>query len=96
MHACQLTTAISLYQLLPEYRNDFYYLELPVGVAERRGSPLVADIESADALILTRHDPNLRLLYPHFGSGVEDANRAVEKGFCEVERVMDATLLLPC
>jgi hypothetical protein len=90
------TTAISLYQLLPEYRNDFYYLELPVGVAEKRGSPLVADIESADALILTQHDPNLRALYPHFGSGVEDANRAVEKGFCAVERVMDTTLLLPC
>ena len=89
-------TAISLYQLLPEYRNDFYYIELPGGVAEKRGSPLVADIESADALILTRHNPNMRSLFPNFGSGVEDANRAVEKGFCAVERVMDATLLLPC
>lgn len=89
-------TANYLYQLLPEYRNDFYYIELPGGVAERRGSPLVADIESADALILTRHDPNMRALFPHFGSGVEDANQAVERAFCPVERVMDATLWLPC
>lgn len=89
-------TAIELYQLLPEYRNDFYYIELPVGVAERRGSPLVADIESADALVLTDHDPNLRRDYPYFGTGVDDANRAVTRGFCPVERLPAATVYLVC
>lgn len=89
-------TAIELYQLLPEYRNDFYYLELPVGVAEKHGSPLVADIESADALVLTDPPPGLELQYPHLGTGSQDANRAVAAGFCPVEELAVAVIYVAC
>lgn len=88
-------TLILLYHLLPQYSSDFYYLELPPGVAERRGSPLVADIESADALVLVRIDPRTDdLLYPGFGQGVDDANRAVERLFCPVGPGDEVTVYL--
>lgn len=85
-----------LYHLLPEYRSDFHFLELHVGVAERAGSQLVADIESADALVLTDYQQANRLWYPHFPAGAADANDAVAAGFCPVERLAGATLYLAC
>lgn len=86
-----------LYHLLPEYRADSYYLELPPGVAEKRGSRLLDDVLGADALILTDIPAWLReSLFPHMGGGDDIVNQAVKSHFCPVRRAMDTTVYLRC
>jgi hypothetical protein len=82
---------IRLYHLLPEYRATANYLELPPGVAEKRGSPLIDDVLAADALILS-HVPRAygRMAYPHIGPGEPEVNEAIQTHFCLAGR--DATL----
>lgn len=82
-------THFELYHLLPEYRSLAYYLELPPGVAERVGSPLVDDIRRADWLVLSHMPDALRRdLFPYIGgAGSNDANAIVAAQFCPVDSV---------
>lgn len=90
-------TDVFLYHLLPEYRADGYFLELPPGVAEHRGSPLVADIVEADVLVLTKANPVLdRINYPYMARGDGAANLAVARHFCEVADLPSAQVLVRC
>lgn len=88
---------ILLYHLLPDLRSDAYYLELPPGVAEKRGSPLVADITGADVLVLA-DVPAARtaLLFPYLGLGSEDANQTVASEFCAVAETAYGTVYTHC
>jgi hypothetical protein len=88
---------IELYHLLPEYQAGSYYLELPPGVAEKGGSPLLDDVLKADALILTDVPRQLReSLFPHMGRGVETVNRAVDQYFCPQRTIADTTIYVRC
>ena len=77
-------TPVGLYHLLPDYIPATYFLELPPGVAERAGSGLPEDVESADLLVLANvpADTNRRL-FPGFPSGSSNANAVVQTQFCE-------------
>jgi hypothetical protein len=88
---------MELYHLLPEYRADSYYLELPPGVAEKRGSPLLEDVRQADFLVLTDVPPQrTEFLFPYIGRGDDAVNRAVDSHFCPKLKVSGTTLLLRC
>ena len=74
----------ALPHLLPEYRSDSHYLELPPGFrAEKRGSPLLEDVLQADFPVLT-DVPRQRTasLFPYIGRGDDAVNRAVDSHFC--------------
>jgi len=88
---------ILLYHLLPDLRADAYYLELPPGVAEKRGSPLVADIKGADVLVLADVPaPRTAFFFPYMGSGSEDANQTVANEFCAVAETAHGTVYTHC
>ena len=88
---------MELYHLLPEYHAGSYYLELPPGIAERSGSPLLEDVLEADALILTDVAQRLRdRLFPNLGDGARTVNLAVESHFCPRARVSDTTIYVRC
>jgi hypothetical protein len=72
-----------LYHLMPEYNHRFYYNEFAPGVTERHGSPLMADVMSADALILTWLDPAaVAEALPNIAAGDAAVNEAVRTHFC--------------
>jgi hypothetical protein len=86
---------VALYHLMPEYRHNFYFVELAPGVAEKAGSRLVDDVESTDALVLTYLDPAvLDLDLPHIERGDQQVNAAVRSGFCLVDTVETTQLWL--
>lgn len=97
-------THFELYHMLPEYRAESYFLELPPGVAELTGSPLVEDIEGADWLVLSHMQDSLRqALFPYFSKeGADHANVIVSKDFCEIgsvpgsARALSMTLFRRC
>lgn len=77
-----------LYYLLPEFRSPFFYLEMAPGASERKGSRLVQDLMSSDALVL-RDTPKEATdsEFPHIGPGSQDANEVVRNYFCLVDTV---------
>lgn len=88
---------VELYHLLPEYKSDAYFLELPPGVAEKRGSPLLNDILRADALILSDVPESVsEARFPNVGKGDDSVNRAVASHFCPKGRLPHFTVYLRC
>lgn len=72
-----------LYYLMPEYDRRFYYNEFAPGVTERRGSPLIGDITSADALVLTWLDPAaVAEALPNISPGDSSVNNVIRTQFC--------------
>lgn len=88
---------VRLYHLLPEFQARSYYLELPPGVAEVRGSGLAQDIAGADALLLDDVPKSRgRALFPLVPPGDDAANIEVRRHFCAVDRVGTTTLYRRC
>src|SRR5690606_24997845 len=82
-----------LYFLLPEYRSNFHYLELPPGAAARAGSPLMADVLSADALVLNWTSPEaLDRVFPYIRPGDTGVNDAVRDSFRVIETLGTARI----
>ena len=85
---------VVFYYLFPELRPATYYIEMDPGLADKAGSRLAADVQSADWLILTNFwtgwfEPNAS---QHFGSGAP--NQVVADHFCLVGNWDDALVLL--
>ena len=90
-------TEIRFYHLLREYEHPWFYLELPPGVAEIRGSPLADAVNEADALVLTDVPDDLnQTLFPHIPPGSDEVNRIVEEQFCLVGQVGINGIYLRC
>ena len=87
---------LRLYQLLPEFIARGYYLDLPPGVAERRGSGLERDIQNAGVLVLIATPPRGTPGYvTHAGHGAPDANAAANR-FCTITENSVAEVRRPC
>jgi hypothetical protein len=85
---------VVFYYLFPELRPATYYIEMDPGLADKPGSRLAADVQSADWLILTNFwtgwfEPNAS---QHFGS--DAPNRVVADHFCQVGNWDNALVLL--
>ncbi len=72
-----------LYHLVPDRQVTAYYLEIPPGLDGRQERRLVADIEGADALLLTPFsDANRERLFPRVDDLSQAPNDAVREHFC--------------
>jgi hypothetical protein len=85
---------VVFYYLFPELVPATYYIEMDPGLADREGSRLAADVESADWLILTNFwtgwfEPNASI---RFGS--DAPNRVVADHFCLVGNYENALVML--
>ena len=89
---------VGLYHLLGGYyRSDFYYLELPPGVAEKAGSPLVSDVRHADGLVLVHVPRRVREeAFPNIRPGSEAANELVSSRFCPTGSTPLVTVYVRC
>jgi hypothetical protein len=70
------------YHLFPDLEPATYFIEMDPGLANAPGSRLAGEVEAADWLLLTRFwsgwiEPNTSIVF-----GPDDANVAVETGFC--------------
>jgi hypothetical protein len=70
-----------LYHLLPKLRPATYFLEMNPGSANRPGSRLAADVESADWLILNRRWDNWKESNPSLEFGSAAPNLVVRERF---------------
>ncbi|MEI8238710.1 MAG: hypothetical protein WCI22_04765, partial [Actinomycetota bacterium] len=85
---------VVFYYLFPELRPATYYIEMDPGLADREGSRLASDVQSADWLILTNFwtgwfEPNAS---SNFGSNAP--NQMVADHFCLVGNYDDALVML--
>ena len=85
---------VVFYYLFPELVPATYYIEMDPGLADREGSRLAADVESADWLILTNFwtgwfEPNASI---EFGS--DAPNKVVADHFCLVGNYENALVML--
>ena len=83
-----------LYHLFPELEPATYFIEMDPGLADRVGSSLADDVESADWLLLTNFwtgwfEPNASI---RFGSTAPDA--VVARSFCLAGNYSDGLVLL--
>jgi hypothetical protein len=85
---------VMFYYMFPDLVPATYYIEMDPGLADKPGSSLAADVQSADWLVLTNfwtgwHEPNAS---SNFGS--DAPNQVVAKDFCLVGNYDDALALL--
>jgi hypothetical protein len=85
---------VAFYHLFPELPPATYFIEMDPGLADKDGSRLAADLETADWIILTNfwtgwYEPNASSKY-----GSEAANDVVAEDFCLVGNYEDALVLL--
>jgi hypothetical protein len=72
-----------LYHLMPSGQVTAYYLEIPPGLDPAQEHRLVADIENAEALLLTPFsEANRERLFPHVDDLSQAPNEAVLANFC--------------
>ena len=85
---------VVFYYLFPELRPATYYIEMDPGLADREGSRLASDVQSADWLILTNFwtgwfEPNASSTF-----GSEAPNEVVADHFCLVGNYDNALVML--
>jgi hypothetical protein len=85
---------VAVYFLFPELEPATYYIEMDPGLADREGSGLARDIETADFLVLTNiwtgwSEPNASS--DHLS---DEGNQAVADNFCLIRRYEDNLVLL--
>lgn len=78
-----------LYYLLPDLVPGTHYIEMDPGVANADDSGLADEVRAADVVILSTmydnwHEPNTSM-----DRGSEEPNRALDEGFCLVDRYGD-------
>jgi hypothetical protein len=85
---------VAFYFLFPELRPATYFIEMDPGLADKPGSRLAPDLETADWVVLTNfwtgwYEPNASSKY-----GSEAPNQVIAKDFCLVGNYEDALVLL--
>ena len=85
---------VAFYFMFPELTPATFYIEMDPGLADREGSSLASDVESADWVLLTNFwtgwfEPNASSIF-----GSDAPNQAVANNFCLVGNYDNALVLL--
>jgi hypothetical protein len=85
---------VAFYFMFPELTPATFYIEMDPGLADREGSSLASDVESADWVLLTNFwtgwfEPNASSIF-----GSDAPNQVVANNFCLVGNYDNALVLL--